>query len=444
MALLSLLCSATIPPAFAQSVEEPIGRSQTCHSVQLGSFQSRSQAEALLAAISAEGIGPLRIVERAGRQCVLFGAFEYQVEAVIWRQHFRASEEIADGFVVSLPVNAQQTFDFTLPSVFSTSSSTAESAALASMRGIPAYETLQALDIVGNEVAYRQALEAALPSFGANDPMHGYIMANLGILHLKAGREHYAAALESLLPVARGTVAASASVRVMAMTRSAWLLHQTGQREKALCAWREIERFSASESVKAHCRAEAVGLMMELAESGKGTHEEMRRAATKAFADIPSEQLKWRAVVELMYGETFARQPNAQPAVSARLNEAFVAKYTPLNANGVLDREIGTATYQAGLFHEWAGDTNKALDWYERSLTELPPDFEGFAGMHPHAEALGGLARVAGKIDDPQLRDEIIRDILTDHPDSEVGRKVSEQWPALAREVQSTRETVEE
>ncbi len=425
----AVLCSF----AAAQTIEDAPPSPTTCHGVQLGAHDLRSDADQQLSSLLATGLSDLLIEERDGRHCVLQGPFAYEVEAIAWQHQLR--DTISDVSVVSMPVGEGQTFSDALPAVYGTTGQTAASAALASMRGISAYTALEALD-GGNAAVYRTALKNALPSHPTSDPMHGYIVANLGILDLKAGRDHYTSALSQLRPVADGTIAASASVRVMAMVRSAWLIHQTGDRLQAFRAWRETEQFSNSETVKARCRVEWVALMMELAECDKGTHADMRHAAQVAYAAYPN-QLKRRAVLELMFAETFSRQPAARHALSAQLCGAFVEKYTPLNVNGALDREIYSAMYQAGLFHERAGNISQALDWYEHVLSVVPSDFEGFAGAHPHAEALGGLSRQAARDGNTELQRAILRDIVKQYPNSQLARKILNGYSHLVQETGS-------
>lgn len=419
---------AMLQPVHAQSIEEAAPTSTVRYAVQLGSFESRAEAVARRAALAADGLKSLWVAEREGRYAVLLGSFDNGAESRAWREELRRAKETSDAFVVEVPADGSPA-DTALPSVFNTGGQTAASLSLASMKGIAGYEELAALDRPGNDAAYRAALETALASHReATDPMRGYILANLGILDLKQGTARYGEALGRLLPVARGEVAASASVRTMAMTRSAWLLHHTGDRQRALCAWREVGGFTTSESVKARARAEEVGLLLELAESGKATHSEMRLAATRAYAETPADQLKWRAVLELMYSETFARQPGRDAATSARLSEEFVAKYTPLNKDGLLDREIGTAKYQAGLFHERAGDFEKAMEWYEKTLSEVSKDSDVFDGLHPHAEALGGIVRLADRAGNEVLRSEALREILTGYSDSLSAKTVLREY----------------
>jgi hypothetical protein len=93
------------------------------------------------------------------------------------------------------------------------------------------------------------------------------VHVNIGILLIKEKR--YDNAINYFLPVANGEVPSAAAHRVMAMYRVAWLAHDGGDRPRAYRAYRELENFTGSGRLRARCQTECLGLMMELAESGK-------------------------------------------------------------------------------------------------------------------------------------------------------------------------------
>src|SRR5690606_23277109 len=154
----------------------------------------------------------------------------------------------------------------------------------------------------------------------------------------------YDEALALVEPVANGDVASAAPHRVMAMVRYAWLKHNHQKdRLTAYQAYREIENFSGSEAVKIRCQVEQVGLLMELAESEKGNHQDVRDYIDRVRAEMPEGYLKQRAVLDLMYMESYARQPERDYWTAIKYGQIFQSLHI-LETNPDLLREPATCT----------------------------------------------------------------------------------------------------
>lgn len=269
------------------------------------------------------------------------------------------------------------------------------------------------------------------------DPLAGYIHTNLGVLDLVAG--DFETALGHLGPVASGEVAAVAAHRVMAMVRVAWIWHHQGERLRAYRAYRQIAAFSARADVRARCEVECVGLLLELAESGKGTHEEVRDEARRVFTRTPRDTpalVRRASTLELMFGETYSRQPRPNHRLAARLMDDFVARYGALGEEQPV-REVATAHYQAGLYYYRARDLSTAYDRFSAVFGLYPLDVPQFAGLNPHAEAILGWSNIAWDEGDQALAREMLVELLRLYPGEQSAERVRRLFPALQAEAEA-------
>jgi len=303
------------------------------------------------------------------------------------------------------------------------------------LAGVAAYEELEKLDVPGNRAAYKQALIEALPRVSPEDPLLGYILVNLGSFSIQEGDLQQARV--HLHPVARGLVPCAANHRLMAMRRYAWVTHQFGHRLRAYRCYREILEQSDDPSVRTTCELELAGLALELAESGKGSHQEVRNLIEESQSRVPSYRISAAATFELMHLETWARQPDPEYKKAALLAEAFVAKWEALGERKPV-REINAAKYQAGMFHRKAGDTEKAIEWYTRTFNEVSDSDPAFKGIPPKAEALLGMANIAHAANDDALRQSIREDILRYYPDSLAASTIRRNSPEMAERIRAT------
>jgi tetratricopeptide (TPR) repeat protein len=305
--------------------------------------------------------------------------------------------------------------------------------AITSLHGVPEYERLEAIDDRGDDASYRDELLLEVQRRSTADPLYGYIQTNLGIMDLVDG--NWEAALTRFWPVANGNVASAAAHRVMAMIRIAWILHHQGQRLRAYQAYREIEQFTGSDAVRARCQVECIGLMMELAESGRGTHAQMRTAAARVLSSISDDFVQPRATIELMVLESHARQASPDYDRALELGEAFLANCQDrMIDHPELAREVGSALHQMGRWQLEMGRLEQAREMYERCLREFPASAERFAGSHPHAQSMIGLAVIAADLGDRGTHDQILRDLFEIFPEDRSVQQFRQVQPRIERD----------
>jgi tetratricopeptide (TPR) repeat protein len=167
--------------------------------------------------------------------------------------------------------------------------------------------------------------------------------------------------------------------------RHARLIHRGGDRLAAAQAYMQLLK-SASGQVRSNALAELAGISMELAESGKGTHEEVRELVAAAKREVPMEaDVKANAVMDLIALESWSRQPESNTARAIELTHEFIETYTPHRPK--IDRELALAYAQEGMYHDRLGNAEAARLAYEKVLSEFSTDVEEFAGVSPHARA---------------------------------------------------------
>jgi tetratricopeptide (TPR) repeat protein len=431
----------------AQDIRDPIDPPAQCHSILVGSHLELVDAEAQRTQFEALGFSPVTIVEEEIWNRVL-GEFELYVDARLHSDDLRARGLTEDGRIRTLANEDGEPLEKTtgpLTPLFHLEVSKAQELPVASLAGNPIYAELERIDSEEGDEAYRAALLEELPKHDAADPIAGYIHVNLGILDI-IDRD-YTSAMAHCRAVADGEIASAASHRVMAMIRVAWLTHwDKVDRLGAYQAYREIQQFTGSDTVRARCQVECVGLLMELAESAKGTHEEMRREARRAFATItPSSKalIQHCSTLELMYSETFSRQPEPDYATAARLGEELIDRYSAYGEDRPV-REIAAALHQTGRNHKRLGDNDQAIASYNRLFSEVPLDLDHFAGINPHAEAMYGLASIAAREGGEEGLNQMLRDIMALYPDQEVSAHIRRKFPNLESSTQPSWQQGEE
>jgi tetratricopeptide (TPR) repeat protein len=401
------------------------------YGLQYGAQRDRAAAEQLKTELEQQNLGPVTFLSDAEWHRVVVGRYRVFVDAQIAKDDVRqrTGREV---FIRAIPATNQSVYTDPTAAItpyFRNLSGERVTSAPESLKGNAAYERLEALDTPGNKEAYAAALRAELPGLSDSNPLKGYVLTNLGIVEIIA--ERYDAALELLRPVADGDVAAAKAHRVMAMRRVAWITHwQKNDRLAAYRAYRELEKFSGSESVKSLCKVECAGLLMELAESGKGTHEEVRAEIAKDLAEIPQTDAKNRAVLELMNTETWSRQPNPEFLRAALLGDEFIARYTPLNRDKLLDREVATAIFQTGVCYLRAGQREKAGQYFSKVITDYSDKTESFAGVNLEAQALHGYALIAADGGDLSTAKQVMRNVVEMYPADGLSKAIQESQKA--------------
>lgn len=290
----------------------------------------------------------------------------------------------------------------------------------ASLKENELYIALEALDVPEIADRYRAELDRRAAQMDPGDPISGYIQVNLGIIDMRAA--NYDQAMEFFLPVANGEIASVDANRIMAMRRVAWILHNVHkQRLDAYRAYWDVYKFSSSPSVQANCRVELAGLLFELAESEKGSHEDVREFIEESLLLVSEDIVRSRSTLELMYFETYARQFPADYETAATKGLEYIDKYSSLPGHS--ERDLAAAYYQVGLFLQNCGKTDEAKAVFHYILSSIEPSVEKFKGRSPHAQALLGLAKEARKEGDTTKERELVLRAYREHPeDSSVQR----------------------
>ncbi|MEO8376490.1 MAG: hypothetical protein ABI579_02380 [Candidatus Sumerlaeota bacterium] len=410
--LLVFLFLLTASITFAVSEKEP-------YSLRLGVFPDKAEGYRVKKQVEDAGFRPITTYEnRDDSLTVLLGPFYRTADAYVVKKLLGTKVD-RESVITYMPVTNK---DVTYPSFFHLDPASSAAMPIQSLHGNPVYERLEALDTNKNDkTAYAEALRAESPALRNDDPVKGYVNLNLGIVDIID--KNYDDALVLLLPVANGEIASAASNRVMAMIRVAWIMHQKKDRLAAYRAYREIQEWSATKTVRSRCEVECIGLIMELAESEKGWHEEVRKEADTALANLPEDDVAHRATIELMYFESYARQPDHDFQTAAQLGIEFVEKYGAMGEK-TPQREYAGALFETGVYLMRLGDKENARKYFNRVLDEIPPDVETFQGVDYHAQSLHGLSLLAFDEGDSTTANQIKRDIIELFPDDPLSKEL--------------------
>jgi len=191
----------------------------------------------------------------------------------------------------------------------------------------------------------------------------------------------YDRALDLYQAVADGAYPVRRADRINAMTNVGWvLMYRTPEYRRAYRAYREIELFTGSDTVRANALAEQAWIMFEILRHDEvGSWPEVRRFCARAIASFDtgdsSERAKHRAVLELIHLETYFQERDYES--TARCARAFLDAY-----RGVPERrrEVAMAT-------SWLGISQVNLN----QLGEAKGTFEGLIAMEVRpSENFGG------------------------------------------------------
>lgn len=403
------------------------------YTVRIGVFSRRGSAPALKNELEAKNYSPIAIASEIDRQAVYFGWFKNYPEAWIQRNAFRdEGYEVIVSSTANIPLDwshlGKEKIAGPAKSIFGLTSGTLLSSKQRNLSGNANYDRLEPLDTPGNEDQYKAELDRALLTCGPQDPVKGYILANLGTLALKKGDMAQAQTLFG--QVAKGKVPSPVNVRLMAMRRFAWVTHQLGDRLTAYAAYGELEQQTNADSILATCQVEKQGLLLELAESGKGNHEDVRRSLSETWNWLPDRFTTHKSTLELMFLETFARQPQPDFRKAATMCEEFVVRWNTADENKPI-REISSAMHMAGMFWRKGGNDDKALYWAERVLNEVPTTGTKFRGVTPHAQALMGMAYLLRGPENQARNEQIRRNLIEWYPNDNLTTKIKAADPGI-------------
>ncbi|MCD6384326.1 SPOR domain-containing protein [Candidatus Sumerlaeota bacterium] len=321
---------------YSFSVWAEVSPPENIYYVQLGAYPTESEAQARKTELEAMGFSPLKVVYIAPWFKLWFGEFEYYLDAYIYKELIRGDVE-PGAFVISQP-NSEGKNSFAVPSspypsIFSPPESNLTEAPHYTLSfDDPLTSPLLPLLERGEQDAYipkdpataKPLLEQLVQLLPDTNPHKGWAMTRLGVIALQSGE--YAKARSYFLPVVNGRVSARPLERIKAMRRVAWTYHIEGDRLTAYRAYRELERFTGSELVRAIARMECAGLLMEFARCGKGSLADCRRECQKVLASTPTRFKKQRATAELMYMESYYFEQDYEQCIE--LSEDFFRSYS--------------------------------------------------------------------------------------------------------------------
>jgi tetratricopeptide (TPR) repeat protein len=411
----------------AQGIRDPIEVPPRFYSVQIGAYPTMAEAQARCSEFESLGYSPLFIFETERWKHVLFGRFELHADALLYKRYFRRSGLVPDAW--------ERVFDNTAGEVTTQNRGRLGSAF---NRDARPFQPGPAAQIVWPHVepyaapaSREKILDAAGGTLGIPTSATAQDLLNRAYLHIADGERQEALELQSL--VASGEVPADPTTRLQACWDAARSFHALGQVADAYQAFRELETICPSLEDRAACRVEQVGLLMELAEREIGSHEQVRRAALQALAAYPGSStalLHRRSTLELMFLETYARQPEPDYATASRLGEAFIERYSQ-QQDPVYQRELFSALWQTGWYHQRQGSEEAAMRCYSRVIDECPPDLAHFAGHNPRSAAMLGLAHIARSQGDEAECQQILRDVIELYPEDLGARRTRALWPWL-------------
>jgi hypothetical protein len=308
---------------------------QDIYSIQLGAFPGAGSANTRKAELQAIGFDPLKVVNEDSFNKILFGEFEYYLDAFIYLGMIKSDVD-PNAFIEALP-NTEKKNDFDPPQspyvrVFSPPESNLNAAqdytlsfndALTSPL-LPYLNIGEEKGFIPTDVARaKPMIENVALQLPGTDPRKGWAFTRLGAIALSEG--HYATARQYFYPVVNGTIKARRLDRIKAMRRVAWTLHMEGDRIGAYRAYREVERFTGSDLVRAIARVECAGLLMEMARSAKGSLDDCRRECQKVLDTCPERFRSQRATAALMYFESYYFEKAYERV--AELGQQFLAEY---------------------------------------------------------------------------------------------------------------------
>jgi tetratricopeptide (TPR) repeat protein len=419
----------------------------TLYAVQAAAFLNPEEAEVRRRELAALGLTPVWIQSTPTWQKVMVGAFDTYVDALVCKTDLESSKKAPGAFIqadVSLPASVakgEPSAAF-LDSIFRLKERPLE---------LTVGRTFSNASCPIKEGGIRPALNGKVAdSEAANDRTLVSGGANAAQLLERASRRAgqeggLLVARELLKPVADGSVDASPAERYQAMWLLARVYHAAGWRLPSYRAYRELER-DAQEDDLARVRCEAVGLLLEMAQSDKGTFGEVRRVALQTAATMPSstpDQKKLRAVVELMALETFSFAQDHSSAL--RETDTFLTRY---GSDAALKREVALVLLWKGQALAGLKRNSEAKTVYEAVLA-LNPTAPGdnFPGMRTDALALLFLGELAAKAGEPEAAQERLNALHARHagcPELETLRKIVDEHKWARRAPDQTAETPSE
>jgi tetratricopeptide (TPR) repeat protein len=402
------------------------------YTILVGGHHRLSGAQEQKSTLEAQGFSPVFIQTSRGWNRVYVGRFDICVDALICQNTLLADPSLSVVRLATLEnTEGLEIGDNQAPiePVFTIGVENLRDLPPRDFGDNPSYLNLEAMEAAGDP-AWRATCEAHLAQASSDQQICGYLHTRLGIDDLVNRR--YDEAMAHCLPVANGEVASDALTRNTALRRVAWLLRIQGERLRAYQAYREISQVTDLTDLRVRCDVECVSLIMELAQwDGIGSWADCRPAAQRAMQNNPNQtplQREFTCTLQLQFMETYMLDGDYETAV--RLCDQTLQNFATMEGEPPV-REYGALLYMAGNNCLELGDEDRALGYYARVLNEVPEDADSFDRLHPHAEALNGLARIALRSRDPGTAMTVYRDLVREHPNALIVRELRRAYPEL-------------
>jgi tetratricopeptide (TPR) repeat protein len=385
--------------------------------LQIGAYSNAESATARVQAVERAGYTPAYYEQgEDGKFRVFFGYLPTYMDAHVYRLALKENNIAPDSFVssVQMPEGALQiehTGDrpsiFNLPEGFFPADLSLAAEATPAATFTP--------EEAGKEYAQHQDnLRAALVGneMPATSPRLGEAYRRLARYYME-DLNAYDEGFKYQIAVARGEVPSNLDTRLRSAYHSAWLLHNYYKdRVQAYMAYKELAAASLNPSDRCRFETEAVGLLMELALSEKGSMADMRREADRIIADIiplvqalpqtgearaASQEAQDCCLLELMRAESYAKEGDYSTAIVEL--ETFIESHKNQRP---YRRQVGAATLWKGVSHQRLEQIPEAIAAYE-DVVEMNITFdEDFKDEYLDAKAASWLLANHQKSEDSE------------------------------------------
>jgi hypothetical protein len=378
---------------FAQGLRVDPDARDCFHSVQLGAFDSATEAQERLREAHDTGLSPVYLLEdeETSESTVYYGVFDFAADAHLHERFLRESGlewEIQIRELSALPENINGEDHSPLPSMFSISRD--------ELGGHVSLGTLGSPDLAREQA--RQLLDS---STGDSDPSRGAALVALG--QHAAQRGDHADALQLQRVVAEGEVAADAATRLRACWHMAEAFFATQRYEDAYQAFCELEAFCSEPLDQARSVEQQILIMQRLTQSGIGSALDFGRRSEQLLAQFPEgdgEMHDLRATALLAQAQSLYL--TGQPGECINAVERFNVTH------GDCHRQLATGRLYQGFAFMYQGPRNPFLltqaDTCFRLVSEVPlgSDAEDRFGHNPVREALYNRANIARLLHDQE------------------------------------------
>ncbi len=338
------------------------------YSIKLNDYDNISDAEVEKDYLINKEWYPVIIKVTESSNNLIFGEFEYYVDALIYKNEIEKSY----GFNCEI-ISERNSEDKTLVEtqgpyerIFKMEEShMSEVPDLSLNEEDPLVIEIKDLMNSADKALYRQKLTDSITTLNDDDIRKGFVLTRKGIFELL--ENNYEEAIEQLRKVSNGEVKATRVDRIKCIRRVAWIMHQQKDRLGAYKAYREMESFTGSELCKAIAKVECAGLLMELARSEKGTLVDCRRECEKVVEMIPAENIAdfdyglQLAIAELMHLESWFFDHLYQKCINE--GEEFLDKY-----DDRFNRERAACLVFMGICYYKLDDYGNAEDCFSKVL----------------------------------------------------------------------------